>query len=469
MAVALTPIWAEPRRGGRAEYVALIVACYVLAFTTFENLGTLGESGRAVPEEVRFDAIAAIKACARVGAAALVAWVLARRAGGARFGAVLGRLWPLVLFAVWGAFTALWSPMPALTLGHALEFLLLLLIAVAAALVCDRPGRSERLLFHICLIQVAYLALLVILALADPASARLVRVRLETEQILFAAEAETTFVKNPAEIACIASLAVILALAARLVWGWRWTRALLWPALGLGGGLLVVTQSRAPIGVTLALGGLTFVCWGGRRRLAAGGVLLCLLCLGYVALDPGLDHAAAVTDKVAFYMSRGQSSEELRGLGGRMSHWTEVGDSLKEHPEAVFIGYGYSMATPTGKLWNDGAYLRYTGHNIILDVLAGTGLVGLFFFIWGFFRLFLMALGRMARRKPGLESALPRQRGPNVERKVGFLALLALLYAFLSGVFGDSIVGPMDPTSVGVFVVLGLGLLSEVPARWNET
>ena len=110
----------------------------------------------------------------------------------------------------------------------------------------------------------------------------------------------------------------------------------------------------------------------------------------------------------------------MRGLGGRLANWTGVFGALDEDPGAIFTGFGYSMASPTGKMWNDGAYRRYTGHNIMLDVIAGTGVPGALLFIFGFAGLFMVAARGLA--------------GP--ERRVHFLMLLALLYAFLSGVFG---------------------------------
>lgn len=439
-AASLSP--PAPGRTGRLEFIMLILACYILAFGTFENFGALGGADRTAPGQLHFDTLAAIKTAARVTAFALAALSFASLARSPRRRYVLTCLRPLFLFSLWGILTALWSPLAPYSLGHALEFFLLTLIAATAALACDRPERFCSLLHHACLIQVLFLVALVALYLADPRSASLLRSPLESERALFSASEDAMFIKNPAETACVAALAVILAVAMRLLWGWPWTRRLLLPGLALGGWVLLVTQSRAPISTALVLSALTVAVWCSRRTLAAASLLLCLGLSLYLAADPNLDRIATVTGKAGGYLSRGQSAEELHALDGRMTNWTGVAEALKAHPQAILIGFGYSMASPTGMMWREGELRRYTGHNILLDVLAGTGLVGLSLFGWGVARL-LRLVGK------GL-------KGP--DRRLPFLALLALLFALMTGIFGDSVVGPMDPTSVAIFLILGLGL-----------
>ena len=427
---------------GGTEFMMLVLACYILSFGTFENLASLGSPDRAVPENPSFDLIALIKTASRVVSAGLVGLGLARVAHGRRGRYVLGCLWPMLLFGLWAVASTPWSPMKAYTFGHALEFLLLLAVAALAALACDRPERIRALLSHACIIQFIYLAILVTLFLADPSSASILRRRLVTEQILIAGQEESTFVKNPAEIACIAGLAAILIVALRLLWGWGWTRRL-WPILlAFAGGILFVTQSRAPLVTAFLLMGLTVMTWANRRIVAGALLLATLAATIWIAAQPGLDRETQALDRAATFLSRGQSSEELRGLGGRMSNWTGVLGTIREHPEAIIVGYGYSMATPTGKMWHENAWRRYTGHNILLDVFAGTGVIGTILFLFGFIRLF----------------GLVRQGLASSDRRLPFLGLLVLLYALLSGIFGDSIVGPIHPSTVAVFMILGLSL-----------
>lgn len=439
-----TPAWTHPAatRGTGSNLNLLLVACYVLAFASFQNFAGLGAPDRAVPETLRFDAIAAIKAASRMIAAGLVILGLIRLRLGSESSRGQRLLRPLLLFGAWGILTTLWSPLPAYTFGHAMEFVLLTLVAILAARACDRPERHRSVLRHACLIQVCYLLTLLALSLADPARASLLRPRLETESPLFTSEAEVTSIKSPAEVACIAALGIILLVALRLTQPTRRVRFFFLPGLLVCGGMLFITQTRALIATALLLTLLTFFIRSGRRLIAGALLFAVVLCLAYMVADPYLDRVAATGDRIGAYMRRGQSEHELRGLAGRMGNWNGVIDGLATHPGAIFTGFGYSMATPSGKMWHEGALRRYTGHNILLDVLAGTGLFGLIPFLAGFALLTLHAIRGLARRGP----------------EIHFFALLMILFAFLSGVFGDSIVGPLDPTSVAVFLIIGASL-----------
>ena len=147
-------------------------------------------------------------------------------------------------------------------------------------------------------------------------------------------------------------------------------------------------------------------------------------------------------EKIVVYMGRGQSKQQISGLSGRVSNWSQVVSGLAESP---IVGHGYSMATPTGKMWReeDGVFRHYTAHNLLLHVISGTGIIGGILFIWGFYRLFLPAWRSLRR---GTDKRLP------------FLTILVILFTFMIGIFGDSIVDAIDPTAVAIFVVLGLGI-----------
>lgn len=450
MAIAATSpyLYADASPLARRAPALLTAACYLLAFATFENLAGLGAPDRAVPETLHFDAIAAIKAASRIFAffAAMVGLL---SLPSTREGLHVWRLMaPWLIFAIWGVLTSLWSPMPAYSFGHAMEFALLSLLAVLAGLVCDRPGRVHAVLVHACLIQCLYLLALLLMALASPDRASILRPRLETENPFFAADAQAMYIKNPAEIACVAALAFVLLVALRLAQPTRRVRLFFWPGLALSGAFLLITQTRALVVTAVILASLAAIVLGGRRLIAVAALSLSLLFVAYCIADPYLDRVAAATGKIEAFLKRGQSTHELRGLGGRMENWTGVAQGLTEHPTALFHGFGYSMATPSGKRWVDGAFRRYTGHNIILDVLAGTGLLGLIPFLLGAAALLGHALLGFTRRLGAIH----------------FLGILMLLYSLLSGIFGDSIVGPIDPTSVAVFVVIGAGLGSAAHA-----
>ena len=103
------------------------------------------------------------------------------------------------------------------------------------------------------------------------------------------------------------------------------------------------------------------------------------------------------------------------------------------------------MATPTGKMWReeDRKFRHYTPHNLILHVISGTGIIGGILFIWGIYWLFLPAWRSLRR---GMDKRLP------------FLFVLIIFFTLMVGIFGDSIVDPIDLTDVAIFAIIGLGI-----------
>ncbi len=438
----------ESATPGKWRLFALVVACYVLALGTLNVFDPLGGTSR--PELAReFDWFSGFKAATRVFAFVLVSFSLFTMLRDSKWVLIRRYVIPLSVFSVWGIFSTLWSPDPVYTFGHSLEFMLLLMIVPLAAMLSDEMRRASAIIFHLCLIHLLFVLVLIGFSLMNPESASIFRPALETERVLVAAASEASYVMNPAEIAGVASVAILLVVVSGLFWNWRWTRRLVIPVLAVGGGVLFVTQTRAAIVTTALLILAALVFWGRGRLVAAGALALSLLGVTWLLLDPSLRQAEEVGQVVVSYMERGQSPEALKGFGGRISTWSQVVGAL---PESPIIGHGYSMATPTGKIWLDGELRAYSAHNVFLHVLSGTGFVGLFLFVWGLARLV----------QPSVSGLWP---GP--EERFAFLTILFVAYAFLTGLLGDSIVGPIDPTSIAVSVMIGVGtggvLLSRRP------
>lgn len=422
------------------EFWMLLFACYILSFGTFQDLGPLREAERMASETLTFDSVSAIKAITRLIAFILVAAGLLRTRRSSKWPFVRSRVLILALFGLWGAVSTIWSPMPLYSFGHALEFILLVMLSALAALVCDNPMRCGRALFHLCTIHFLYILVLIILSIATPGSARILRPAIEGEAVFYAAAFDTRFLVHPAVIAEIASMGLLLVIAARFLWHLRWARILFFPALIVESWVLFVTQTRAMIVTTLLLTGACLFFWGRGKLMAASFLICALIGISYLTLDPNLIRLDPVGEKIATYMTRGQSNEELRGLGGRVSNWTQVINGFLKSP---IVGHGYSMATPTGKMWRGGTLRHYSAHNILLRVFAGTGLIGGMLFIWGFCWLFFPAYRGLRRFR---------------DKRLRFFNLLIILFIFMTGVFSDSIVGPLDLISVATFVLLGIGI-----------
>lgn len=419
----------------------ILLACYVLSFGNFQDLGPLRETERIeAPVTLTFDLVSALKAVTRIIAFSLVAAGLLRKRKSPKWQLVKWHFFPLALFGLWGIASTLWSPMPLYSFGQALEFILLVMVAVLAALVCNYPTRLGQVLFHLCTIHLLYVLTLIGLSVTIPSSARILRSATEHETVLYATTADASYIMNPAQIAAIACTGLILVFASKFLWNWRWARLLFFPALIVEGWVLFVTQTRAMIVTTLLLTGACLLFWG-RGKLVATAALTCaLIGISYITLDPNLHRLETVGESVETFMTRGQSKQQLGDLSGRVSNWSQVLSAL---PESPIVGHGYSMATPSGKMWREGVLRHYSAHNILLRVFAGTGLIGGTLFIWGFCRLFFGTCKRLRGFK---------------DKRLPFLSLLIILLIFMTGIFGDSVVGPLDVTSMAMFVLLGIGI-----------
>lgn len=426
-------------RPDRAVYL-LLLACYLLSLGTFQTLGPIGGSERVLREQVQFDWVAAIKAVTRVVAFTLVVSALVRCRAIKSTHLVRWYLLPWGLFGLWAIVTTLWSPFPLYTLGHALEFCLLIMIAALTAILGSNNSNLSVVLRHLCFMHLLCLLLLVYSSMAAPTSAQILRSELQSESVLFAAQPGSTFIINPADTAGVASFGLLLILACRLFWNWRWARLLFFPALLIEGTILFLAQTRSAILITAIMATLCFLYRGRGKLVATAAVLAALTGTTYLTLDSSIEKARLMWESsVGTYLTRGQSREELEGLSGRASNWSQV---LGDIPKSPVGGHGYSMATTTGKLWREGRLVRYTAHNLLLNVISGTGIVGVILFLWGLLRLF---------------SANWRRFRLSRDNRLPYLALITLTYLLLWGVLGDSIVAALVPTTVSIFVVIGLG------------
>jgi hypothetical protein len=194
----------------KRELWMLLLACYVLSFGTFQDLGGLRGAERMASETLTFDFISAIKVATRIIAFMLVTAGLLRARKSPKWPLVRWHLFPLALFGFWGIASTLWSSNPLYSFGHAFEFLLLVMIATLAAIVCDNSLRYSLALCHLCMIHFLYILVLIALSIAAPSSASILRPDIGNETILFVVPFDTTFILGSAEIAGIASLGLLL-------------------------------------------------------------------------------------------------------------------------------------------------------------------------------------------------------------------------------------------------------------------
>ena len=171
---------------------------------------------------------------------------------------------------------------------------------------------------------------------------------------------------------------VALALAAAFAAGWRgspFVRVASTMAIVLAGAGVLLSLSRGGL-LALAAALVAAVAFGGRWRPAAAILALCLalVSVGYFVAVAGPDERARVTD--------------LEGGTGRSDIWT-VGLRMVEVQPVLGVGAGNFPVASIHYLLEPGAIYRdefivddaKVAHNMYLDVLAETGIVGLALFV----------------------------------------------------------------------------------------
>ncbi len=392
-------------RTHRAEFRMLLVACWMLSVTCFTV------PGRGGPLDVSaFDWIAVTKAGLRGTALLFTAWIILKLNFHPRAVPVLRRLLPFGLFSIWATLSFLWSPLKVVTLGHALEVITLVCLAISAGILVDSEQRRSELFLHLFL-TLSLVTLLVLILEFHP---------------IWNGERPSGFM-HANSLGAISGSGLVLLLGSRFFFSsWIWPQLLLLPGAGVCSlGLFAARSRTSLLAGSIVLGALFFIM---RRRalmiavLAGGGLLL--------ALMPYVKPVANIPQSIEKYVMRGQTREDLSEASGRQELWTRALESFRETP---VLGHGYFMLSRSGTMyvWLKNQY--QTAHNLYLHVLTGTGIVGALLFLWAC----MTAIG-----------------GPALSPQYFLTIVLAAWFA-LVGLFELSVLGPMDPSIVLFFATLG--------------
>jgi len=406
---------AETRPGG--AFPVFLCACLALALTGFTAPGRAG-----VDDASGVDAIALAKIALRGGALVLLALLALRLNFHRRATAVLGRLFPMGLFALWTVTTVLWSPLRVMSFGHALEVAMLTALGVCAAIVVDSSRKLERLCLGFFLIMAAACAIVMIL---------------DAPAIL--AGSRPIGYMHPNSLGALGGVALVILLASRMLMGWTWSRRLLIPGVLICATAVFVARSRTAIMATLFVTAVLLLLFG--RRVAA--LLVLIACGGLFALMPYLGAFEGLDEKATAYFLRGQTREDLIGASGRDEVWAIAFNSVKEAP---LFGHGYYSMSDSGKVYVWGKEQVQTAHDVYLHVLTGTGAIGLALFLWGLASLIFPLIGSAVRRR----------------NRMAILALSVMLWQLIGALFEVGIIGPIDAVTVSFFAIGGAAVGSVV-------
>jgi O-antigen ligase len=328
---------------------------------------------------------------------------------------------PLGFFCLYAIASTLWSPLKPETLGQAGSLTGLVLLSYATSLIARNPINLRNLLAGLSILVVLICLILLITGLAMPQTGHMTR---NGEGLGHATNSGST--------AAIGSLVIILS---ALLTTWRWPRLLLL----IGGPILVaviiLSANRLSMAVTFMLV-VTALCLYSSRYLSA----ILLIAVGtigtaFLMVDPDFQSIYGSAD----YLSRDQTSEEIGSLSGRSAMWEMMFESFLESP---IIGHGYFVTSAKGESYMWYSTKNWTAHNLALQALVTTGIIG----------TTLLLLGLVI---PAVYFFGSRSDWGSTVRLKPLIAIVLLWYCSW-GILNESFLGPLQPESVIFLTMVGI-------------
>ncbi len=404
-----------------------IGSAWLLALLTFSL------PGREGPESLAgLDAVALAKVGGRAGVILAAVWAIAHFWHHPRRRLVGGALLPLLLFLAWAVLSVSWSPLKTVSLGQSASLTAQLVMAALLGLLASRPDDHLRVIFQLNALLLAISSTVLTLHLLMPHVSGLSRD--------LAGDGGIGLV-HPTSAGATASLGIVLLLLTRLIWKPAWSQRLLFPSLTVYTGLLFFAASRTAMAMTAVLLAAGLLILLHRAALAAAALGACTLGAIYLCVDPGLGLVESTLGSSSHYLMRNESMESVKSLTGRRELWEEVWTEFYGSP---LIGCGYFVTSQDGSLDAWGTPGNRTAHNLFLQVLSSTGVVGMALFLWGMGRIAI----RAARDLPASSQG----------RRLGVFLLLIGMWYVGWGQLCSSFMGPIQPESIVFFCCLGLAL-----------
>jgi O-antigen ligase len=366
-----------------------------------------------------------VKIFLRLSVLAIMGATLFRLGSHPRHRKSIGYMLPFWVFASWALLSAVWSPLRQTTLGQAVSLFTLVSLASVIAIKWSGERATSAVLCCLALGTSACCILLLLCHVLLPAAGAMTR--------------NHGGLLHPTSAGATASLGLIIVLASRLLWSWGWARRLCLPACLAYTAVLLISTNRLALVLALGLGLLMVLSFSDRFWFTAAVVVFSVLAAAYLVLDPGLELAAESSRTMTGYAGRDQSVEELSTLSGRYEMWEAMWASFAESP---WIGHGYFVTSSTGELFVWYEWGNWTAHNLCLQLLVTTGIIGTTIFLGGILRLGSLVLAGALRRQVDW-------------RTTAFLSVVAVWY-LCWGLLNESIAGPLQPESVVFYACLGI-------------
>jgi len=345
---------------------------------------------------------------------------------------IIRALLPYFAFLAWAILSVTWSPRISISLGQAGGVTSLLIISCLVAIISTKADGAERILKYLCLSLLALSMILLTVHLTFPGLSGLDR------RMLIAG---SDGIVHPTAASANASLGLLLSVCCLCVQRYSWARQMLIAGICIHGTVLILASSRAALGMTLVTIPLCLFITGDNRRRAWLGLSAGVGSLFVMLSDTGFHTFSQGSNVGVSYMMRGQSFTQLKAFSGREEMWTKV---WNEYLKSPLTGHGYFLTSSTGEMEVWDMLANHTAHNIYLQVLSGTGIIGLL--------LFLIAIGSLLWR------FLKLKNGDQASRNIFLILFLAMLWFAGWSIFCASFMGPVRSESVVFYALIGMGI-----------
>ncbi|PAY18426.1 hypothetical protein CKO51_16390 [Rhodopirellula sp. SM50] len=371
------------------------------------------------------------------GSAAILA-----RIRDAKTQSVLRPLFPFYLYFAWAMLSVLWTPRPAISVGQAGGLASLLVLASLIALVVTRQDRTESLMRMLGQMLLAFSIFVIAIQFFVPDLSGLNR------RLMMGGNSG---IVHPTAAGANASIGLLICMLCLFVGKYRWAlRAALIGGV-VHGTVLFYASSRMALLMAVLTVGLVLFLYAGNLVRAATISLFAVLLLVIVLVDPSFGSVLDSKSSTVQYITRGQSARQLTKVSGREEMWTKV---WREYTKSKWIGHGYFITSEAGKLevWSQKS--NHTAHNIYLQILVSTGVIGLL--------LFLAAIGNLVVQFSRLIHG-----DRSMQNLATTLAVVAIWY-FGWSLLCVSFMGPVRSESVVFFALIGIAM-GRLPSLAGET
>ena len=346
------------------------------------------------------------------------------------FRRIVDPLLPFYAYFAWALFSTLWSPLKSVTIFQCGALAALLFFATSVGMISTSEKTVSRILYNLCLVLLAFSAVVLVAYAIDPSMSGLDRSRIHTGGDGFI---------HPTTAGATASLGLLIPILCHVIGKFSWARKFFFPSVLVHGSILILSNSRTATAMAIITIGFVLFWYGtnaGRAKVAASVGVLCFL---LVLVDPGFKLWSSTAGASAQYVTRGQTGDQLKGVSGRGEMWSAI---WKEYEKSLMLGHGYFVTSEKGSLlvWN--ASHNYTAHNLVLQILVSTGAIGLI--VFGF-----------AILQSALAACMLRC-GNLFQNRLFVMSAVATVWYLGWAQLGVSFMGPVRPESIVFFSFLGI-------------